>query len=162
MNILMKETNNSYNQIAAVDYTIASVSPIFSNKEAMTPIFDRSDTGPLHAPIKKTKKTKKIKEEVLDPVKKNMGHIFNFILEDMKKRENMKNDRAYTSSDISSDSEEEYDVEEDVFSSDSEDDDSNYDYENPEGNEYFTGNFDSDGEFDESDDMYEYGICYKV
>lgn len=167
MNILMENPiNNQINPLAAVNSTTASVdysttgspvSPLFCKKEVMTPNFDRSDTGPLHAPIKK-KKTKKIPEQVLDPVKKNMGHIFNFILEDMKKRENIKNERAYVSyafSDVSSDSEED----DDVYDSD---EDSNYDYENPEGNEYFNGNFDSDGEFDESDDRYDYGDYYKL
>jgi len=114
---------------------LSSISPIPSDEEYTSPIFDRNDSGQLNAPIKKNRPYRIIKKE-LKPVKKNLGHIFNFILDNLEKGQKSQDEYS--------------DVEEELSDNESE-----YSFD-----PYFD-NYDSDGEPDESNDWVDYGMMYR-
>ena len=97
----------SYQNQNSINY--ATILPLRSNNY-ITPSFDRNDLGPLNTPIK-NKKNKNITKKDLNPVKKNLGIIFNFILEDLFQKENQKKNRNYLNQDIDSDYESDFEYE---------------------------------------------------
>ena len=64
------------------DDNFAPIAPIIlENNYVDLCKLDRSDSGPLNTPIKKKPSNKLYNSNELNSVKKKMGHIFNFILE---------------------------------------------------------------------------------
>ena len=146
---MSQETITTFNIVGDIvtDFgnELAPISPILSDEEYVSPILDRSDSGQLNAPIKKKRPYRIIKNE-LNPVKKNLGHVFNFILENLE-RDQLNDDR-----DRDSDSDSDSNNDNDSISSYNE---SEFSFDP------LLNNFDSDGEPDESNDYYDYGMTYR-
>ena len=97
----------SYQTKNSINY--ATILPLRSNNY-ITPSYDRNDLGPINTPIKQ-KINKNITKEEMDSVKKNLGIIFNFVLEDLIHKENKQKFKNNFDQNSAYESDFEYDIE---------------------------------------------------